>query len=71
MWSKVYVVRNENNQEIGVALMDTQVNIDYQKLSVYLLYLKKEVVILKGKIDPTFFAKHLLLRCHPCMFFLA
>ncbi len=33
MWSKVYVVRNENNQEIGVALMDTQVHIDDQKFS--------------------------------------
>jgi hypothetical protein len=26
MWSKVYIVRNKNNQEIGVALMDTQVS---------------------------------------------
>jgi hypothetical protein len=36
MWSKVYLVRNENNEEIGVALMDTQVNIDDQKFSGYL-----------------------------------
>jgi hypothetical protein len=54
MWSKVYVVRNEKNQEIGVALMDTQVNIDYQKLSGCLLYLKEEVVILKAKLTPFF-----------------
>jgi hypothetical protein len=55
MWSKVYLVRNENNQEIGVALMDTQVNIDDQKFSGYLLYLKEEVVILKENWPPNFF----------------
>jgi len=67
MWSKVYVVRNENNQEIGVALMDTQVNIDYQKLSGYLLYLKEEVVILREKLTPAFFAKHPLQTKMPSL----
>jgi hypothetical protein len=69
MWSKVYTVRNENNQEIGVALMDTQVNIDYQKLSGYLLYLKEEVVILKAKLTLFFLQNIYFKDAIPVCFF--